>query len=996
MRQIFAEFMRPSNRLQKKLDELAFGTKNFRGELKSTAEIVYEFERLGLSPEMGFQMLQRRSGTGLTALAAAGAEAQYSLQEKHAKGAGKTKEIADLMIDHLIGDLARIKSKMETALEGIAKVGLYQWARKIAETFANLLDWFNRLDESTKRWWTTLGVLAIGIPPLVFVLGKLITKIFVLTTALKAYRAVRNIGGVGALVRGVSGIAGKTKDVASAAKASIPKTLPAIGIPNINRWLGHHTKLDSDYLAKRHASLPDERLHAASMVHDTRRRNLLKMQNELSDAQRQQSEFAKKHLGLVRRQNQIFHSRIETGKEITRLSRDSEAAQRAVLTSERRIAVFKHRQSLLAKRQAEADKAKQRWPMTGTIPRKVALLQREIESEEKNIAASKALIDKRKTELGKARDAQKEYFNQEKVLYQDIRKAHREKMIGERRLLTRREEIERQERQVRVAHLNRQIALGRAGRQFATPRDPVTGRFLPGFGEDKRYWQHGYQQFLRDQKLENASKAEREGAARRYAAAQKLANSQTLKAAQAQGKLRSAYTRIKGLRMGRVFTGIGAGLNIAARAGGSLVGVMGGLPGLFLSIAGIIGAKVMFDKMADNMERASWETMNYTEHLESLRKKFEELAETKQKAKTAFDIEEDMGVTVKLLGVLAAGGKLTWENLLWLIPGIDSTSQDIRGTESKIEDQLKAKSAAGFSQGLDQAGDVSSELERISQFRQEVTKGESELSRILGVISEAKNLEKKMRENMGDFKRELPEVYETNLGFLREEITLLQSQWEVLKPIYDDSMALSSKHESILRQYRGNDITREEAIKQSNDVIEELQRRWDMAEQLGYAGMEDVMPEQWAGHFRKLADAGERVKGMNLDEFFRSLITSLGLGLEATVGATEGIEDNTEAIEDNIDAIQRWKDKLGGAITRQKEMDSMLDLAREYWGLEGFLEEEPGGGPRLIRDIEELKRKKWNLQELIPEYEMPQEHGPRYESEEARQARLDREQKHNR
>ncbi len=915
MRQIFAEFLRPSARLGKKLDELGFSTRNFRGELMSTAEIVYEFERLGLNPDMGFQMLQRRSGTGLTALASAGAEAQYALQTKHDMGRGKTEEIAKGMMDHLIGDIARIRSKFETALEGVAKIGLYQWARNAAEGVAGLLDKFNRLGESTKRWWGTFGIIAIGLPPLIYMLARLTARIVLLGAAMKGLNAIRKMGGVGEYTRS---LVGKGQVAAAAVKGKVQETLGRSFEGRFVPW-GSHSKWNMDIhnerLAMRAASeaakadiarqarllTPEGRLAGAHTAFGAERKRLWAINTALAAARKEEVSLANDRLVHSDRLNELSRNSKLTYDKQMKFAKEAADHQRAINATSARIVKFKAQEKEMVSKEYRDPKTG-RFMTTKGWEKDRELLQKTIKAEEDELARRRVLHE-RSANMAKSAAQQRSVFTKQ-IHDQTMKVAEYEKK--ELEAMKARADLEKklsnQQEELRRATANRFRAMGAAGRAFPTPRDPRTGRFMGGMDDERRAWQEGRREFDRDVRRRNAhvrqeAEAARANAAnaRRLQAAQRLAEGQTLKNAAAQGRLASAYGTIKGLKMPTVFRGITSGMNMAVRAGSSLLAVMGGLPGLFLTIGGIIVTKLAFDKVADEMEKASWASNTYAENIESINKKYVEMIRLR-----------------KIIAQDNSGGGYYIGMRPEEMPKASAWDVTRAG---ELEDAIKAQEEVNEQVGIDQATDNWRSLlryfETVNDTYVAITSGEVEAAKLIGVISEGKGFKEQIaEEKFKDFEREFPEMFARNVEFLDSTVAALENDWKIAKGFFDDVRAIGATHQSVMRARRADDLTQEQTLERTRELSEDVRRIWDMAKNVGYAG----------------EDAGR----LDMEEFFRGMIISMWEALEVTDIATEGLDQNTDAIDRNREAFKKLAEAYVDNKDNFKLKDIVDDLVTSY------------------------------------------------------------------
>ena len=924
MRQIFAEFLRPSARLGKKLDELGFSTRNFRGELMSTAEIVYEFERLGLNPDMGFQMLQRRSGTGLTALASAGAEAQYALQTKHDMGRGKTEEIAKGMMDHLIGDIARIRSKFETALEGVAKIGLYQWARNAAEGVAGLLDTFNRLSESTKRWWGSVSIMAIGLPPLIYMIARLTARMVLLGAAMKGLNAIRKLGGVGEYTRN---LVGKGKVAATAVKGKVQETLGRHFEGRFVPW-GAHSKWNMDIhnerLEMRRAAeaaraemarqsrllTPAGRLAGAHSAHFLERKRTWEAQTALTAAKKEETYFADQRVQTQQKINEIEkHNSLLYNKHMKH-AKAAQVHQEAITRTSANIVKMKAQEKEMVSKEYRDPKTG-RFVTTKGWEKDRELIKKSIKAEEDELARRQVLLKREENMAASAYRQRAVHMKEMPERYKKLEEYRQKEAEALNARVAAEKKLANQQDELRRATANRFRAMGAAGEKFPTPRDPKTGRFMGGMDAERRSWQEGRREFDRDVRRRNAHvRQEAEAArvnaanARRLYAAQRLAEGQTLKNAAAQGKLATAYGNLKGMKIPAMFSGIAGGMRLAGRAGASLLAVMGGLPGLFLTIGVIIATKLAFDKVQREMEKASWAANTYAENLASIEKKYQDLVTARKNLKDAYGVENDKNI-------FAVGLSTFWETIKWHTPFVDSEFEKARNLEEKIAAQEEVNAQVGVDQATGNWREILRYFETVNDTYNVINAGEVEAAKLIGLISTGNTLRERIWDKeFEDFSREFPELFERNVGFLDKTLEELDRDWKAAKVFFDDVNAIGATHQSVMRARRANDLTQEQAVERTRELSANVRSIWDMAKNVGYAG----------------EDAGR----LDMEEFFRGMIISMWEALEVTDIATEGLDQNTDAIDRNREAFKKLAEAYVDNKDNFKLKDIVDDLVTSY------------------------------------------------------------------
>lgn len=197
LRSMMRELGAPSDRIQSKLRELGVQLRDFRGDLMDAGEMVREFERLGVAPSAGTELLGRRGGTGLNALLSAGADAyerQLALTRLYVD---ETKKIASEMLDSLIGDLHIAFAKIQSFLTRIADSGFGKMVRNFVQWGQKFIDSLNGISEATLRWAAALSVIPVLIAPALLLMASMVMKLGITVAAWKAAsKTIAKLGGI--------------------------------------------------------------------------------------------------------------------------------------------------------------------------------------------------------------------------------------------------------------------------------------------------------------------------------------------------------------------------------------------------------------------------------------------------------------------------------------------------------------------------------------------------------------------------------------------------------------------------------------------------------------------------------------------------------------------------------------------------------------------------------------------------------------------------------
>ena len=222
MRAVFRELARPAGQLKKTIDQLGLSTRNMSGEIVTAAEMVEEFERVQASAADAARGFGRRGGTGAAALVAAGSDEIRRMQSLHRLALTSTKEVAETMLDTLIGDLAILRAKVETFLESVAQSGLGQFVRSTVQLMQRLFDRLNDLSAESMNAILAVSAVLIVLPPTLLLISS------GLLLVIRQFRAWSvEASGVAASMRAVATASAAATTAAGAGRAAAASMIVA-------------------------------------------------------------------------------------------------------------------------------------------------------------------------------------------------------------------------------------------------------------------------------------------------------------------------------------------------------------------------------------------------------------------------------------------------------------------------------------------------------------------------------------------------------------------------------------------------------------------------------------------------------------------------------------------------------------------------------------------------------------------------------------------------
>ncbi len=230
------EFSAKMAELQEGLDSGKLSQEDYDEAVQSLTVAMYGAE--GAEKARLAAMLAGKEGmAGLLAIVNTGEEDFYKLSDAIYDCDGTAQEMADILSDNLAGDLDKLKSALDTAANSIYEM-LQPALRSIVQHITDVVNWFNNLDDDTKKTIVTIAGVVAAIGPLLLAVAKVI-KIFTsvsgavktIITAVKGIPAV--FGVVSSAFSGIGAIAGTV----GSAIASIGSTIVS-GIGAVIATLG--------------------------------------------------------------------------------------------------------------------------------------------------------------------------------------------------------------------------------------------------------------------------------------------------------------------------------------------------------------------------------------------------------------------------------------------------------------------------------------------------------------------------------------------------------------------------------------------------------------------------------------------------------------------------------------------------------------------------------------------------------------------------------------
>lgn len=201
-------FSRVLSVITQNADKLGVTLRDSEGNMLPFADVLAQIEERGLSAQESIDIFGQRAGPAIQVLLSSGSDALREFTGELDNAGGTAEQIAETQMQGFNGLMKEFKSVMEEVGIVIGNI-IIPVLTDIFTRIKDALTGFTQLDERTQRFVITLAALAAGIGPLLLVVGKLITSIRGVSTALTFLAAnpiVAAIAGVAALATAIYGL----------------------------------------------------------------------------------------------------------------------------------------------------------------------------------------------------------------------------------------------------------------------------------------------------------------------------------------------------------------------------------------------------------------------------------------------------------------------------------------------------------------------------------------------------------------------------------------------------------------------------------------------------------------------------------------------------------------------------------------------------------------------------------------------------------------------
>ena len=163
----------PVDDVAKELKRLGIVVKDSEGNLLPFVEIVEQLENSGANTSSMLKIFGQRAGAGMSAIVGQGTEALRAMEQSLKDAGGTAKEVADVQMRGLSGEMKEFTSAMEGAKIEMGNELLPILTELLNDHLTPLIQAFSELDEETKKFIVFGMIIAAAVGPLILMIGLL-------------------------------------------------------------------------------------------------------------------------------------------------------------------------------------------------------------------------------------------------------------------------------------------------------------------------------------------------------------------------------------------------------------------------------------------------------------------------------------------------------------------------------------------------------------------------------------------------------------------------------------------------------------------------------------------------------------------------------------------------------------------------------------------------------------------------------------------------------
>lgn len=185
LRGALSQLLNPTAQVQSKLDELGVTIQDADGSMRPFADIMGDLENAGADVNDMLAIFGTEAGPGMMAILERGSEDLRGFTGDLENAEGAAKEMADIKMEGLQGQLKQLQSATEGVILAIADSGLLE---TVTSLLTKAAEWVSKLGETSPellKWGTIIAAVLAALGPLLIVMGMTISAIGQIGAVLK-------------------------------------------------------------------------------------------------------------------------------------------------------------------------------------------------------------------------------------------------------------------------------------------------------------------------------------------------------------------------------------------------------------------------------------------------------------------------------------------------------------------------------------------------------------------------------------------------------------------------------------------------------------------------------------------------------------------------------------------------------------------------------------------------------------------------------------------
>lgn len=185
LRGALSRLLQPTSEVQSRLDDLGVTISDADGSMRPFADIMGDLENAGADVNDMLTIFGVEAGPGMMAILQRGSDDLRDFTGNLENAEGAAKEMADIKMEGLQGQLKQLQSATEGVVLAIADSGLLE---TVTSLLTKAAEWVGKMSETSPellKWATIIAAVVAAVGPLLIFVGMLITAVGKIGAVLK-------------------------------------------------------------------------------------------------------------------------------------------------------------------------------------------------------------------------------------------------------------------------------------------------------------------------------------------------------------------------------------------------------------------------------------------------------------------------------------------------------------------------------------------------------------------------------------------------------------------------------------------------------------------------------------------------------------------------------------------------------------------------------------------------------------------------------------------